>query len=41
MSRYTPPTRNRRFKEIDDETHSLFRGIINKRKLAMEAGVAA
>lgn len=39
--RYIPTARNRRFKAINDEIETLLKGIIDKRKTAMEAGEEA
>ncbi|KAJ8452417.1 hypothetical protein Cgig2_006222 [Carnegiea gigantea] len=39
--RYIPTARNRRFKKINDHIQTLLRGIIDKRKKAIEAGEAA
>ena len=40
MFRYIPTARNRRFKQINDQIQTLLKGIIDKRKKAVEAGKA-
>lgn len=40
MYRYIPTARNRRFEEIRDQIQALLKGMIDKRKEAMESGEA-